>query len=105
MSTASATIPTAIPSTLAARLLGLAVNDRQIARLHQKGQFPPIFTMGAHKLVLVADLDAFIAQRKAATTNPAAVDPIKSEQTRRAVNVRWDRVRAEKTAAQSAEAA
>jgi hypothetical protein len=91
--TTTAIIPLAIPDDEVGRLIGLDVNPNIRARLRRKGQFPPNFFVGGRSLVLVADIDKFLAERRAAADAERAR---KSERMRKTINARWARVRSEK---------
>jgi hypothetical protein len=91
-------IPLAIPDDQVGRLIGIDVDANTRARLRRKGQFPPCFYVGGKTLVLVADIDAFLAERRAAADAERAR---KSERMTRTINARWDRVRTEKAAAEA----
>ncbi len=86
------TTPIAIPEDQIPAMLGLGeLTSAMRARLRKLGQLPPVIEIGNAKVVLVVDLEAFIATRRDATAAKAAR---RSENNRKNVSVRWAKARA-----------
>jgi hypothetical protein len=81
------TEPIALTDEQVCELLALpTLTANQIAKLRRKGQFPPYTILAGRKLVLRADLDAWIEQQR---EQSAETVRRRSELARKSVSVRW----------------
>jgi hypothetical protein len=79
--------PLALDDQQVAAALGLTVTPHQIAKLRARGQFPPAgIVIGNRKLVLVADLNTWIAEQREKAEVATAY---RSAVARNAGNTRW----------------